>query len=140
MPKTHYLGLYLVEPAKSGRSKCVISKLTIEEGELRFGSFTHNGTYGVYQWRKLEYISQKLVADVYRNVGGVSHVAGYKALTAAEREKLRQIFTKGEKNRPAKEKPKTTAVADKRKPKAKSILKRKKNWETLRHWISNRKI
>lgn len=123
MPAPEKVDPYLVEPAKSGRSTCKASKLPIEKGELRFGSFIDIGGHGSYHWRKLKYISEKQVANVDRKVGGVEGVAGYEALTGAQQKRLQQAFTKAAKKGAAKDKAKAKVVADKEKAQAKTAKK-----------------
>lgn len=109
---------YLVEPAKSGRSTCKASKLTIEKGELRFGSFVDMGGHGSYHWRKLDYISDKQAANVMTKLGGFEKVGGYAALTGAQQKKFAKAFDKAGKKGVAKDKAKAKVIADKEKAKA----------------------
>jgi len=109
---------YLVEPAKSGRSTCKASKLTIEKGELRFGSFVDMGGHGSYHWRKLDYISDKQAANVMTKLGGFEKVGGYAALTAAQQKKFAKAFDKAGKKGVAKDKAKAKIITDKEKAKA----------------------
>jgi len=108
---------YLVEPAKSGRSTCKASKLPIEKGELRFGSFVDMGGHGSYHWRKLDYITDKQVANFEKKVGDLKKIGGYDALKPAQQKKLAQAFEKAKKKGTAKDKAKAKVLADKAKSK-----------------------
>lgn len=83
---------YRVEPAKTGRSTCKISKEKIDKGELRFGSFVEMGGHGSYAWRKLECITAKVVKNVEAKVGGAEKVAGFDALGKKDQAKLIKAF------------------------------------------------
>lgn len=108
---------YLVEPAKSGRSTCKASKLPIEKGELRFGSFVDMGGHGSYHWRKLDYISEKQVANFETKVGDIKKIGGYDKLTPPQQKKLAKAFEKAKKKGVAKDKAKVKVLADKAKSK-----------------------
>lgn len=108
---------YLVEPAKSGRSTCKASKLPIEKGELRFGSFVDMGGHGSYHWRKLDYISEKQVANLEKKMGGITNIGGYAALTGKQQKMLEKACEKAKNKGAAKDKAKAKVVADKEKAK-----------------------
>jgi len=109
---------YQVEPAKSGRSTCKASKLPIEKGELRFGSFVDMGGHGSYHWRKLDYITAKQIAGVNTKMGGVAKLGGYADLTAVQQKKIVKAFDAAIKKGAATDKAKAKVLADKDKAKA----------------------
>jgi len=117
---------YLVEPAKSGRSTCKVSKEVIEKGELRFGSFTEISGHGSYHWRKLKCITNKQVANVESKLGGFAGVGGFDVLSSSEQTKFRKAFEAAKKSGELKAKAKAKAVAAKAKMKAKHAAARMK--------------
>jgi len=83
---------YRVEPAKSGRSYCKISKESIEKGEIRFGSLVDMGGHASYHWRKLSSLTPKVVKNVEAKVGDVDKLDGYADLSAKEQSQVQKAF------------------------------------------------
>lgn len=75
---------YRVEPAKTGRSKCKVSKDNIEVGELRFGTMANIAGHDSYSWRKLSLITARIARNVEDKAGGFEKVSGFGELTAAQ--------------------------------------------------------
>mmetsp|Transcript_85258 Transcript_85258/g.150723 ORF Transcript_85258/g.150723 Transcript_85258/m.150723 type:complete len:127 (+) Transcript_85258:26-406(+) len=88
---------YMVEPAKSGRSLCKVSKEVIEKGELRFGSLVEFGGRASYQWRKLSCITPKVASNVVAKVGGPDRVSGFDALSPKQKVQFLKAFKAAEK-------------------------------------------
>eukprot|EP00930_Biecheleria_cincta_P058498 TRINITY_DN44322_c0_g1_i1.p1 TRINITY_DN44322_c0_g1~~TRINITY_DN44322_c0_g1_i1.p1 ORF type:complete len:435 (-),score=95.61 TRINITY_DN44322_c0_g1_i1:119-1396(-) len=114
---------YRVEPAKSGRSKCKVSKEVIEKDELRFGSLVDLGGHGSYHWRKLKCITDKQAANVEAKLGGPEGVGGFDELTAKDKKTFLAAFktAKGGVGAKAKAKVKARAAA---KTRAKATVKK----------------
>eukprot|EP00927_Polykrikos_kofoidii_P032917 TRINITY_DN27906_c0_g1_i1.p1 TRINITY_DN27906_c0_g1~~TRINITY_DN27906_c0_g1_i1.p1 ORF type:complete len:424 (+),score=108.37 TRINITY_DN27906_c0_g1_i1:68-1339(+) len=118
---------YRIEPAKTNRSTCKASKEKIEKGELRFGSNVDVfGDGGSYQWRKLEYLTDRIIQNVENKVGSIEHVSGWDDLSEDQQETFQKAFEaarKGPKpaSAKAKAKPKLDAVA--KAPPEKSVTK-----------------
>jgi len=108
---------YCVEPAKSGRSTCKVSKEKIEKGELRFGSFVEIGGHGSYHWRKLSCITSKQIANVERKMGGLTKIGGYDKLNGVQQKKLAKAFEASKKKGEKMDKAKAKVLADKAKAK-----------------------
>eukprot|EP00927_Polykrikos_kofoidii_P067253 TRINITY_DN62765_c0_g1_i1.p1 TRINITY_DN62765_c0_g1~~TRINITY_DN62765_c0_g1_i1.p1 ORF type:complete len:326 (-),score=89.24 TRINITY_DN62765_c0_g1_i1:136-1059(-) len=121
---------YRVEPAKSGRSTCKISKEIIEKGELRFGSLVDMGGHGTYHWRKLAYISSKQVEGVEEKLGGVENVGGFADLSPADQKLFRKAIDSSIKVGKAKAKAKDKVLADKAKAKAAKVKAKAKALES----------
>lgn len=83
---------YRVEPAKSGRSFCKISKELIEKGEIRFGSLVEMGGHASYHWRKLSALTPKVLKNVEAKVGDASKLDGYADLSAKEQGQVQKAF------------------------------------------------
>lgn len=83
---------YRVEPAKSGRSYCKISKELIEKGELRFGSLVEMGGHASYHWRKLSSLTPKVIKNVEAKVGDVCKLDGYADLSAKQQSQVQKAF------------------------------------------------
>mmetsp|Transcript_53263 Transcript_53263/g.105883 ORF Transcript_53263/g.105883 Transcript_53263/m.105883 type:complete len:285 (+) Transcript_53263:64-918(+) len=118
---------YVVEPAKSGRSTCKASKLPIAKDELRFGSAIDMGGHVTYAYRKLDYITAKIVENVKAKLdGGAEKVAGFDSLNRIQQAKLISAFQKAEKAGMKASVAKAKAVAAKAKAKAKALVAKDK--------------
>jgi len=118
---------YVVEPAKSGRSTCKASKLPIAKDELRFGSAVDMGGHVSYAYRKLEYITAKIVENVKAKLGGgAEKVAGFDALNLMQQAQLRSAFRKAQAAGVKADVAKAKAAAAKAKAKAKATAAKAK--------------
>lgn len=117
---------YRVEPAKTGRSTCKISKEKIDKGELRFGSYVEMGGHGSYAWRKLACITAKVVKNVETKVGPVEGIAGFDELSKSDQAKLTKAFKVASGKGAAKEKEKTKMLKAKEKAKAAKLKAKEK--------------
>lgn len=142
---------YRVEPAKSGRSFCKITKELIAKGEVRFGSLVEMGGHESYHWRKLSALTPKVIKNVQDKVGDVTQIDGYAELSPKEQKQVDKAFVqaqakgvkldkekeklakakaaakaKKEKAKEAKAKAKAKALAAKAKAKAKALAAKAK--------------
>lgn len=83
---------YRVEPAKSGRSFCKISKELIAKGEIRFGALVEMGGHASYHWRKLSALTPKVIINVQNKVGDFTKLDGYAELSAKEQGQVGKAF------------------------------------------------
>lgn len=109
---------YMVEPAKSGRSTCKVSKETIEKGEVRFGSLVDIGGHTTYHWRKLKCITGKQVENLVSKMGGLDKVGGFDALSPKQQKQVLSALNKASALGAKVAKAKAKVVAAKAKAKA----------------------
>eukprot|EP00450_Noctiluca_scintillans_P033988 CAMPEP_0194550552 /NCGR_PEP_ID=MMETSP0253-20130528/95766_1 /TAXON_ID=2966 /ORGANISM="Noctiluca scintillans" /LENGTH=1187 /DNA_ID=CAMNT_0039397991 /DNA_START=40 /DNA_END=3600 /DNA_ORIENTATION=+ len=83
---------YRVEPAKSDRSTCTVSKEKIDKGEMRFGALVMMGGKSSYKWRKISCITFKQASNVNDTLGGCENVDGFSELTTTQQEAVREAF------------------------------------------------
>mmetsp|Transcript_94499 Transcript_94499/g.149431 ORF Transcript_94499/g.149431 Transcript_94499/m.149431 type:complete len:181 (+) Transcript_94499:57-599(+) len=109
---------YRVEPAKSGRSTCKVSKEMIEKGELRFGSMVDIGGHATYHWRKLKCISGKQAKNFVDKVGAWSKIGGYDEISPKQQKQICSALDKALKSYHKTNIAKAKLVAAKEKAKA----------------------
>jgi hypothetical protein len=85
---------YLVEPAKTGRSKCKGKcKAVIAQGDLRVGTLVEmpNGSSS-WAWRCLGCVTPKVAQNALAKLGTIDHIAGFDALDSDQQAVVAAAF------------------------------------------------
>jgi hypothetical protein len=73
---------YRIEPAKSGRGECKVTKQVIPKGKLRFGVYRDGVLYG--GWCLLEATTPERVRNAILHHEGITSIGNFAALTQKE--------------------------------------------------------